>query len=242
MSTRLGIPRLDVFAELIAALAATAIMVRSLDRREWSFVGLDRASIRPREMLTAFAVGAAAIGGTCAVLFATGLMVFESAPAGAPWVVAALRVSVVLLAAGLAEEVICRGYLLSVVRDTFGVGAAVVGTSLLFGALHLANDGATPQSVAVVTLAGLLLATVRVVLRSLYAAWMTHFAWNAVMAVGLHAPVSGIQFEGPGYTSVTTGPAWISGGTWGPEGGLVAALGMIGGLAYFYARHRREES
>jgi hypothetical protein len=36
---------------------------------------------------------------------------------------------------------------------------------------------------------------------------------------------------------------WITGGEWGPEGGLAAALGMLAGLAYLYrTRRRREES
>jgi hypothetical protein len=79
-------------------------------------------------------------------------------------------------------------------------------------------------------------------MQSLYAAWMAHLAWNWVMAVPLHASVSGERFEAPGYHAVTVGPPWLSGGAWGPEGGLAAALGMVGGLAYFYVRRRREES
>jgi uncharacterized protein len=63
-----------------------------------------------------------------------------------------------------------------------------------------------------------------------------------VMAVPLHAAVSGVRFESPEYQAVTSGPAWVSGGAWGPEGGLVGGLGMMGGLAYLYARRRREES
>ena len=62
------------------------------------------------------------------------------------------------------------------------------------------------------------------------------------MAVPLHAPVSGIEFESPLYKAMTSGPSWLSGGAWGPEGGLAAALSLIAGLAYFYTRQRREES
>ena len=119
---------------------------------------------------------------------------------------------------------------------------AVLVSALMFGLLHLQNAGSTVESVALVTLAGIFLAAVRVVLNSLYAAWMAHLAWNWVMAVPLHAAVSGLRFESPGYRSVAVGPAWLSGGGWGPEGGAVAALGMMGGLAYLYTRPRREES
>ena len=153
-----------------------------------------------------------------------------------------MRITVVLVPSALAEELICRGYLLTVVRDRVGVRWAVLLTSLMFGLLHLSNPGATAESVALVTLAGIFLAAVRVVLESLYAAWMAHLAWNWVMAVPLHAAVSGVRFEAPEYQAVTTQPAWVSGGAWGPEGGLMAGLGMISGLAYLYTRRRREES
>jgi MYXO-CTERM domain-containing protein len=77
---------------------------------------------------------------------------------------------------------------------------------------------------------------------SLYAAWAAHLSWNWVMAVPFHAPVSGRQFEAPDYRLVSTGPEWVTGGTWGPEGGVAAALAMVAVLAYLYTRRRREES
>jgi membrane protease YdiL (CAAX protease family) len=118
----------------------------------------------------------------------------------------------------------------------------VVLTSVMFGLLHLSNPDATAESVLVVVLAGVFLASVRIALRSLYAAWMAHFAWNWVMAVPLHASVSGIRFEAPGYFAATAGPQWVSGGAWGPEGGIVAALGLVAASVFLYTRQRREES
>jgi membrane protease YdiL (CAAX protease family) len=235
----------DMYVELIAALAATAIMVRSIDRRAWSDVGLGRAAAQWRPLVSGMLVGLVAIGFTCAVLAAAGLLRFSAAPANASWLGAALRVTWVLAPAALAEELLFRGYLLTVAREAVGLRAAVVLMSALFGLVHLMNPDATPISVMIVMLSGVLLSTVRFRLQSLYAAFAAHLAWNWLMAVPLHAPVSGLRVESPGYIATTTGPAWISGGTWGPEGGLVAALGMLGGLWYFhytYTRHRREES
>ena len=234
--------RVDVYAELVAALVATAIMLRSIDRRAWADVGLSREAARIRPTFTGWCVGTGANAFTCVVLLAAGLLRFMPSTDDGSWLGATFRVTLVLLPAALAEEVICRGYLLTVIRDSVGARAAVVLTSVMFALLHLKNPGATLASVLVVTLSGLLLATVRIRLNSLYAAWMAHFAWNWTMAVLFHASVSGIRFEAPGYRAVTSGPSWLGGGEWGPEGGLIAALGMTLGLAYFYARRRREES
>lgn len=233
-----------MYAELVGALGATAIMLRSIDRRPWADAGLARSAVRGRALFMGWMVGGGANAFTCLSLMAVGLLKFVPTGAGEDgnWLGAALRISVVLVPAALAEEIICRGYLLTVMSDCLGTRAGVVLTSLLFGMLHVPNPGATPASVLAVVVAGVLLATVRLRFDSVYAAWMAHLAWNWVMAILFHALVSGICFEAPGYRAVAVGPAWLSGGAWGPEGGLFATVGLSLGLGYFYLRRGREES
>jgi membrane protease YdiL (CAAX protease family) len=232
---------IDDLLMLGAALGATALMVRAVDVRPWRDLGLARDAARPRPVGAGWCIGFAAIGLVCALLFAVGwLRIAPSAPGSS--LGAAARLTFVLVPAAFAEEVLCRGYLLTVVRERAGWAGAIGLTSLAFGLLHAANPGATVESVLLVTLAGIFLAAIRVVYDSLYAAWSAHAAWNWLMAVPLHAPVSGLRLEAPDYRTVSTGPAWITGGAWGPEGGLAAGLGMMAGLAYLYTRRRREES
>jgi hypothetical protein len=68
---------------------------------------------------------------------------------------------------------------------------------------------------------------------------MAHFAWNWTMAAVFHVAVSGLPLEGPGYRYVDAGPDWATGGQWGPEGGLPAAVGMAGGMALLLSWRRR---
>jgi len=88
-------------------------------------------------------------------------------------------------------------------------------------------------------LAGFFLGSVLLATKSLYAAIMVHFAWNWVMAAALHTPVSGIPIIAPDYRVVDAGPDWLTGGAWGPEGGLAAAASMFVVVVYLYARHLR---
>jgi membrane protease YdiL (CAAX protease family) len=244
LALMVGYPlQLSGVSSLVGVFAATWLMLRSIDRRSWADIDLSNEAASRRKLLTGWSVGALAIGIPCAVLVATGLLQFVPSPSNVSWLAAALRTTLVLIPASLGEEMMLRGYLLTIVRETVGTRAAVIGTSVIFGLLHLANPGSTTTSLIVVMLAGVFLATVRLALKSLWAAWMAHLAWNFMMAVVLHASVSGLEFQAPLYKAVTSGPSWLSGGEWGPEGGLVAALGLIGGLAYFYyTRPRREES
>jgi hypothetical protein len=93
----------------------------------------------------------------------------------------------------------------------------------------------------VVVLAGVFLAGVLVVTRSLYAAFVAHLAWNWSLAGGLHTAVSAIPFATPDYRVVDAGPDWATRGVWGPEGGVGAALGLLSASAYLYVRRRRRE-
>ncbi len=243
LTARAGLPgTVDTDVGVIGLLVAHLACVRWVDKRPWSAVWLGRAAARPAVWLEGWALGALAIGLPCLALVALGAMRFGPAAPGS-WLHAALRVTWFLLPAALLEELLTRGYPFAVLCESVRWPAALAMTSVAFGLLHLPNHGATPETIAMVTLAGVLLGAVVLATGSLYAAWMTHFAWNWVMAVPLHSPVSGIPLATPDYRLLDAGPRWLTGGAWGPEGGLAAAVGMMAALTYLYARRsRREES
>jgi hypothetical protein len=234
--------QIDSALQLVAGLGATAIMLRSIDVRPWDDVGLSRRAAKPRAIVEGWCLGALAIGLACGLLLVLGWLRFVPGPAGSS-LAAAAPLTLLLVVAALAEEIVARGYLLTVLEDGLGAWGAIATTSLLFGAAHLLNPGVSAESFAIVTLAGVFLAAVRVAFRSVYASWAAHLAWNWVLAVLFHASVSGIEFAAPDYRMVSTGPVWITGGAWGPEGGVAAALGMLAALGYLYrTRRRREEA
>jgi membrane protease YdiL (CAAX protease family) len=198
---------------------------RLVEPRGWSFVGLGRGALRPGVVAGAALLGATAIALPSAALLGLGWLRVVPAPAGNS-LGAALGMFPLLVPAAWWEELLLRGYAFAVVREAWGTWRALIVTSAVFGLLHLMNAGSGPQSVALVTLAGLFLGAILVRTGSLYAAWAAHFAWNLVMAAGLHAAVSGVGLAAPDYRVVDSGPDWATGGPWGPEGGLFAGLAM----------------
>jgi hypothetical protein len=154
------------------------------------------------------------------------------------WIGTALRLLWVLGPAALWEELVFRGYLYAVASEAAGRWVARLSSSVAFGAVHLMNPGANARTTVVVVLAGLCLCLVRERANSLPAAWSAHLAWNWVMAALLHVPVSGLPFATPGYRAVPRGSDWITGGAWGPEGGLVAMLVL--GTAMAVGLRRRD--
>lgn len=237
-----GTGTVNTLVALAGVLISTLVCVRFVDHRTWTYTWMGARAAHPRAWAEGFLLGALAIGVPCLVLLASGQ--FRIAPSDpGSWMVSALRVSWFLLPAALMEELLTRGYLLAVLRESLGWRPALAITSLIFGLLHLPNNGANAQAIVNVMLAGVFLGAVVLATGSIYAGWMAHFGWNWMMAVPLHSPVSGFPLATPDYHLVDAGPGWLTGGAWGPEGGLAAAAGLMAGLAYLYARRtRREES
>jgi hypothetical protein len=230
----------QAWIESLGLLAGTAITLRVVDHRPWSDVWLGRHAARPTRLALGFALGALAIGLPILLLLAVHWLTNGGGAAGS-WLAAAARLTIFLAPAALLEELLMRGYILRVLRDAWGWGWAIGVTSVAFGLLHIPNNGATVGAVVLVILAGVFLATVLYVTRSLYAAWMAHLAWNWTMAVIFHAAVSGYPMEAPGYRYVDSGPDWATGGPWGPEGGVPAGFGMCAGIAYLLIQRRRSQ-
>jgi membrane protease YdiL (CAAX protease family) len=232
LTRQLGSPiPLYPWTTLAGALGASALLLLGVDHRPWGAVGLGTGSWAPRTMGRGAAMGAAAILLTAVGLWGVGALRFEGVPAGGvvSWGGAALRVLLVLAPAALWEEVVFRGYLYDVAHEAGGARVARWSTSVAFGLVHAANPGAGVRTLTAVMLAGWLLARVREHTGSLPAAWGAHLAWNWIMAAVLHVPVSGLPFDTPGYRAVLQGPAWLTGGGWGPEGGAVALVVMGAG-------------
>ena len=225
---------------LLAIWLAHYIMLRWVDRKSWSYVGLGAGQCTSRALLIGLALGALCIlVPSAGLLLAHDLTLVTGLQGRHDWFVLASGGALLFLPQSLSEEMVSRGYLFSALRDGVGEMGALAITSLGFGLLHMRNPGATAQSVSVVVLAGVFLGAILVITRSLYAAWMAHFAWNWSMADLLHAPVSGVRFPYSAYRVDDSGPDWLTGGSWGPEGGAAAVVGMIAGIALLLAWRRR---
>jgi CAAX protease family protein len=230
------------WALLASGLLAHVLTFRLVEPRRWAAIRFDLAALRSRAIVAGAALGVLAVGLPSLVLVALGwLRVVPAVPGSS--IIAGLSALVFLAPAALWEELMFRGYGFAVLSEWLHPAAALGLTSLVFGLVHLQNAGASIPSIAVVILAGVFLGSVLLVTRSLYAAFTAHLAWNWTLAGGLHAAVSGIPFATPDYQIVDAGPDWATGGVWGPEGGVPAALGLTLATIYLYVRRsRREES
>ena len=135
----------------------------------------------------------------------------------------------VLAPAALAEEVIFRGVPLVLLSRVFGRGGALILLSLGFALAHVTNPDVTARALGNITLAGILLSLAFYSSGGMWAAFGAHLGWNMTLAA-LGAPVSGLPFEIPFVDYSMGGPAWLTGGTFGPEGGLLSTVAITSAI------------
>lgn len=129
----------------------------------------------------------------------------------------------IALGAAIVEELLFRGVMFQAIQKLGGGWVALAVTSLLFGAFHLGNPGATLWSTLAITLeAGVLLGAAFMWRRNLWFAMGLHFAWNTIEGL-LGIPVSGLPADGL-FTVKVSGGTMLTGGDFGLEGSLVTVI------------------
>lgn len=92
-----------------------------------------------------------------------------------------------------AEELLCRGFLYQrLMRSYKKPIVAIVGNSLFFALLHLANDGVTFLSVINIFVVGILFSLMVYYMDSIWCAMAMHTAWNFTQNILFGLPNSGM--------------------------------------------------
>jgi membrane protease YdiL (CAAX protease family) len=134
----------------------------------------------------------------------------------------------ILAAAG--EEAIFRGYPLQTMARAHLAWLAIIITAVIFSQGHLSNPNAVPGFTFINTaIAGVWLAVAYLRTRNLWFPLGIHWAWNWTMSAVLGLPVSGITSLTPHplFHATDTGPAWLTGASYGLEGGAASTIALI---------------
>ena len=219
----------DTGAVLVAAVIGGIGLYRLLEERPAATLGLPLTRKAGPQFLLGGALGVAALLAACAVMIAAGALRYRG-DAGTlqQWLGSMLLMLFVLLVPAAAEEALFRGYPFQKLVEGFGPVLATIGVSVAFAAAHMNNPSVNGFALANIFAAGVMLSVAYLRTRSLWFATGVHLGWNWSMAALLDLPVSGLElFDAPLYEPVERGPAWLSGGAFGPEAGLAGLLGLL---------------
>ncbi len=150
-----------------------------------------------------FSFGTVALGGTRLAGYA------------ALWAIAFLLV-------GLFEEFLMRGYALYTLTTGMGFWPSAILLSVIFGAVHLRNPGESWAGGLAAALIGLFFCFAVRRTGDLWFAIGLHAMWDYSESFLYSVPDSGVVVVGHLLNSSFHGPAWLTGGSVGPEGSVLA--------------------
>jgi len=222
-----------IVLQTVVVLTASWAAARRLDRRSpLELTGrLDRSALL--ELAVGTLLGLALIGAVGGIEIAAGLARYRLVE-GTPSITRVSSAILFFVAIAIDEEIWFRGYQLTNVADalTARLGerrarlVALAVSSVIFGLAHALNPNATLLSTMNVAIGGLLLGVSFAITGRLGVAVGLHFAWNTAQCM-LDMPVSGQSIADELLLHrEELGADVITGGAFGPEGGLVG-LGAI---------------
>ena len=215
---------------LAVMLAAFKMMTAVFDRRPLGSMGLAFHSRWWRELGRGIMVGAAMLLFAVLLEWSCGFAHFTFTPH--PMLVAGSFGFILLAVAAAKEEVIFRGYAFQRLAEAITPVGAIAVTSAFFGLAHFANPHRTWISTLNTALVGIPFCVAYLRTRSLWMPIGMHFVWNFLQGFFVGLPVSGLLFSTSVLTAHVQGPAWLTGGNYGPEGGLLATAPILLGTAY----------
>lgn len=144
-------------------------------------------------------------------------------------------------AAAVTEEVLFRGILFRIAEERLGTWISLVLTGLLFGLVHVFNPNATLWSaLAIAVEAGFMLAAAYAATRNLWVPIGVHLGWNFAQGGLFSTSVSGTDAPQGLLDAVTSGPALVSGGEFGPEAsGCSLLAGVVLTAVFLWLAKRR---
>ena len=190
-----------------------------------------------RNLIAGLLVGAGTLTLAVFIAYVLGGLRFESVVVDAAVLTRSLAISFVIFAvAAAAEEALFRGYILQTFNRS---GLAWIGiglTSLFFGIVHLQNPSASIISTLDTVIAGIWFGIAYLKTRDLWFVWGMHLIWNWMQGAIFGIEVSGMTdfVTASVLKEVDLGPVWLTGGSYGIEGGIASTIALIISTAFIY--------
>lgn len=236
LGTKLGIAGtlLDFFlggSSLCAiALVSGWICTRFVERLPFSSLGCTPEGPWLRDLALGLVIGGATFCVAALIGVSTGSLSFTmNADASMRPLLASMGASFVVLASAAAfEEAFFRGYPFQTLTRANLSWLAIALTSAFFGAAHMMNPNASAIGIINTMLAGVWFGVAYLKTRTLWFPFGLHLAWNWVQGNIFGIEISGLTslWAVPLMKKAESGPAWLSGGSYGVEGGIVCTVAL----------------
>ncbi len=237
-------PEITMILEVVTTLITLGcvwLAGRVLDRRKFADFGFHLSGRWFLDLGFGLLLGAVLMSGVFFIESAAGWITVKSylvtSDPGSIFPLALMIPLVLFLCVGFSEELSSRGYQLRNMAEgmndpRWGVAgailAATVFSSIVFGFLHSANPNITFVGILNLMAAGIFLALGFILTGELALPIGVHIAWNFFQGNVFGFPVSGLDPVAAQFLAIRQGgPEWLTGGAFGPEGGMIGLAAML---------------
>lgn len=142
---------------------------------------------------------------------------------------------------GMAEEVLCRGYLFVSLSRKYSVLYSAVLSAVFFALLHGANSGLSVLAVINLFLFGIFAALLLVRYENIWIVGAFHSLWNFVQGNLYGIQVSGNSLQPSLLVSKSKeGMGLLNGGSFGLEGGLGVTIVLMVGIIWLWHSMKKQ--
>lgn len=214
---------------LLAALGVGYVCGRLLEGLPWRALGASLHKGWIKHLLLGSLIGLLSLAFATAIATVAGGLSFTIAGSNTLSLVARTLFgsAVIFIIAAFAEEALFRGYPVQTLTRAQLAWLAILINFVFFAAAHMNNPNWVPLAAFNTGLAGIWLTVAYLRSRSLWFPLGVHWAWNWSLGSLFGLPVSGLNFSShPLLRGSDLGPAWLTGGSYGIEGGVACTLAL----------------
>jgi len=222
---------------IVAGTLVVWIIRRYIDKKTFISLGLKLDNPAVKDFFAGFVISGVMIGTIFIIFIVSGLSEIQDIIWNSPGISAVSDLLLwffgIGLAVGWSEELAFRGYLLQNMKDGMGLFWAVLISCILYSLLHLSNPNSTILSGVLIAIFGYLRIFGWLRTGQLWLSMGMHAGWDFLQGPILGFTVSGMNTESFIKQSFS-GADWITGGSFGPEAGVVVVPALIFGFILMY--------
>ena len=220
----------QIFGEglVILFLIISALIMTTIEKRSFADYGLPLSQAFGKRFWQGVPLGLAMLSLLMALIgIFHGFSLGGFAIAGAAAIKYGVLYALGFILVGIFEEFSFRGYMQSTLASGMGFWPAAIVLAILFGAVHLNNKGEAIYGAVMAGSFGLVAAFTLRRTGNIWFAIGMHSSWDWGETYLYSVPDSGLLAQGHLLNSSFHGPAWLTGGSVGPEGSAFVFLVLL---------------
>ena len=226
-SDRYTLSQISIYIQEIITIIIPIILWKLLDKKNLTELGLPSIKNNHQNFIYGLLFGALSLTAAAIIILCTNSSILKGSLLKPNLSLPILTALILYILVGFSEEILCRGYFLSVLKQCKNKYVPYMGSAVIFALMHSLNPGISVLSYINLFLFGLFAAYAVYKTKSIWLGIGFHITWNFFQGNVWGFLVSGTTNKDSIYTIQVLNKNIINGGDFAPEGGLAVTLILI---------------